>query len=100
MNHIKQLDAIRGICLVLVIMTHWLPEHHKSFFGISTFYIPLFSIGEWGLTTFFVMSGFLITRILLNDKKEAELNGYSKMTIMKNFLVRRSLRIFPIYYFG
>lgn len=61
----------------MVIITHWL--------NIETF-------GAIGVTIFFVLSGFLITKILI-DKR-----GNPKFTGLKNFYARRCLRIFPIYY--
>lgn len=89
MHYIKQLDSLRAIAVLLVIITHWFPEGHP----VNT-YTSFFN----GVDIFFVLSGFLITRILLENRKEAESLGNSKWHICKNFYVRRFLRIFPIYY--
>ncbi len=87
-GRINSLDSIRTIAVLLVIVSHWL---HFS-------YIKIFDLGAVGVTIFFVLSGFLITRILLENKKEAETKKIAKLSIIKNFIIRRSLRIFPIYY--
>lgn len=88
MKYIKPLDSIRTIAVLLVILSHWLPLT----------YIKIFDLGFVGVNIFFVLSGFLITRILLENKKEAEANNQNKLLVIKNFIIRRSLRIFPIYY--
>ena len=87
-SRIKPLDSIRTFAVLLVIVSHWL---HFS-------YIKVFDLGAVGVNIFFVLSGFLITRILLESKKEAETKKINKLLIIKNFIIRRSLRIFPIYY--
>jgi peptidoglycan/LPS O-acetylase OafA/YrhL len=46
-----------------------------------------------GVNLFFILSGFLITRILINAKQQ-RLGNY-----LKNFYLRRTLRIFPLYFF-
>jgi peptidoglycan/LPS O-acetylase OafA/YrhL len=55
--------------------------------------------GPFGVTVFFVLSGFLITRILLENRNEAEADNHSRSFILQNFYIRRVLRIFPAYYF-
>jgi peptidoglycan/LPS O-acetylase OafA/YrhL len=81
---ILQLDAIRGIAILIVIM------HNQSTVYPSLHLQRLFANGWMGVDLFFVLSGFLITGILL-DAKESE--GY-----FKNFYARRCLRIWPLYY--
>src|SRR5688572_26501202 len=89
MNYIKQLDGLRAIAVLLVIITHWFPEGHP----LNT-YTSFFN----GVDIFFALSGFLITRILLNNRIEAEQTGQAKTSVLKNFFMRRTLRIFPVYY--
>lgn len=84
-GYLKPLDSIRGIAILLVIFGHWLPSLRIN---------KIISLGTIGVTIFFVLSGFLITRILLNNKETIE----NRWIIIKNFIIRRTLRIFPIYY--
>lgn len=51
----------------------------------------LANFGQTGVTLFFVLSGFVITRILLHTKEN--------VSYFKTFIVRRALRILPLYYF-
>lgn len=74
-NHFTALDGIRGVSLLCLILAH----HVR---------LPLAFLA---MDCFFVLSGFLITGILLDTKVS---KGY-----FKNFYFRRALRIFPIYYF-
>jgi len=89
MNYIKQLDSIRAIAVILVIVWHWVPRNSV---------IDNLHLGAFGVNMFFVLSGFLITRILLFNRKRAEASGSSKTKLLKNFYTRRMLRIFPVYY--
>ncbi|MBX6360615.1 MAG: acyltransferase [Acidobacterium ailaaui] len=77
-SHIPALDGLRGMAILLVLGYHYL------------WMIPIFHVGWVGVDLFFVLSGFLITGILLDTKEEK--NCY------KNFIIRRALRIFPLYY--
>ena len=51
-----------------------------------------FRTGQYGVSLFFVISGFLITTLLLREQKS------SGVISLKNFYIRRTLRIFPLYY--
>lgn len=85
-RYFQQLDGIRFLAVLVVMLDHWLGERNS---------LPL---GYFGVNTFFVLSGFLITSILLKTKAENEKRGASHLPSLKSFLIRRSLRIFPAYY--
>src|SRR5437764_8252449 len=86
LRHIKQLDALRAFAVGSVMVAHYFPTLNR--------------FGEWGamgVNLFFVISGFLITEILLKCKKEVETDQSIRLTLRK-FYARRFLRIFPLYY--
>lgn len=83
MKFIPALDGVRGLAILLVLVFHWFPSGE----GIN-----IFPNGPIGVTLFFVLSGYLITHILFNK------NHLNFSLYIKNFLARRALRIFPIYY--
>jgi peptidoglycan/LPS O-acetylase OafA/YrhL len=89
-TYIKPLDSVRAIAVILVLIWHWLPRDS---------YLNAVRTGPFGVTVFFVLSGFLITRILLENRNEAEAMKHSRSSIIKSFYIRRVLRIFPAYYF-
>jgi peptidoglycan/LPS O-acetylase OafA/YrhL len=83
-KHIPQLDVLRGAAVLNVMLYHIVdvvPRLHLK---------PLFGLGYAGVDLFFVLSGFLITGILV-DSKDAD-------NYFTNFYARRALRIWPIYY--
>ncbi len=90
-NHKPELDGIRGIALLAVMLSHGGPLIIRG--GVLSKIIVYSMVPGWsGVELFFVLSGFLITGILLKTKT-AE-NYFS------SFYARRFLRIFPIYYFA
>jgi peptidoglycan/LPS O-acetylase OafA/YrhL len=86
-EYLSQLDGLRAIAITLVLLYHWFPENE----GIN-----IMANGPLGVTLFFVLSGFLITRILLSGKNHNPSPGLS--SLYRRFLIRRILRIFPLYY--
>ncbi len=85
--HIPQLDGLRGLAILLVTLYRFGREIPKSSSG--PFLAQAIELGTRGVELFFVLSGFLITGILLDSR------GQSRQLV--NFFARRSLRILPLY---
>jgi peptidoglycan/LPS O-acetylase OafA/YrhL len=88
--HISALDGLRGLAVVMVMLFHTGLTYHRRTV-VDSMMGHLLDLGVHGVDVFFVLSGFLITGILVDAKGS---RGY-----FRNFYVRRSLRIFPLYYF-
>ena len=90
LSRVAPLDGLRAIAILIVV------AHHVggSAGPLNSIALRLWTVivnaGWTGVQLFFVLSGFLITRILLNSKGA---DGW-----IKNFYARRVLRIFPLYY--
>lgn len=95
-GYMVQLDSLRALALFGVMIEHFLPESIYGSFLSS--WKPAFPL-EWGsgVTLFFVLSGFLITGILLRCRNISPTKQSIGFTIQR-FYIRRFLRIFPIYY--
>lgn len=79
-RYFSQLDGLRAVSILLVLTIH----SHVTQARVLNGYI--------GVTVFFVLSGFLITTLLL---READQQGRASL---RNFYIRRAFRIFPLYY--
>ena len=86
------LNGIRFFAAYLVLVDHL--ELLKGYLGIPAFWGPSFSahLGSLGVTVFFVLSGFLITYLLLSEKK------VTQTVSIGDFYLRRILRIWPLYF--
>ena len=78
MGYVRSLDGVRALAIILVMSFHANLNH----------------FGWMGVQLFFVLSGYLITGILWKEKGLEGSVGFK----LKKFWVRRSLRIFPLYF--
>jgi peptidoglycan/LPS O-acetylase OafA/YrhL len=87
-SRVLAFDGLRAVAVLAVLVQH-------------NFAVPanlVTSLGPVGVRLFFVLSGFLITGILITARGEAEAAGVSMGYVWRAFLVRRALRIFPLAY--
>jgi len=89
-EHIFGLDSLRAIAALVVVLSHI--ELIKQTNNIPSCFTYMPS-GNIGVVLFFVISGFLITTLLLQEKTK------NKTISIKKFYTRRILRIWPLYYF-
>lgn len=86
--HFPSLDGLRAVSIIIVIIFHiFIALGHVS----ATFASPLnFNFADLGVQIFFVISGFLITTLLLKEKvSKGDIN-------LKHFYIRRAFRILPV----
>lgn len=94
LNYKYELDSIRGFAVLIVCIVHFYTVNEAALLN-SNYYLGLisfkiFRLGDKGVELFFILSGYLITRILLASKSSSH--------YFFNFYTRRFLRIFPLYY--
>ena len=82
-RYVPALDGLRAIAVLMVLLAHFKEGTSHSIWQVL-------HQGGFGVYLFFVLSGFLITRILLSEKNQP--------AYFRNFYARRTLRIFPLYY--
>ena len=90
LGYMPQLDGLRALAVIGVWFEHWGIAQERGFRYV-----------EWGrlaVWLFFVLSGFLITGILLKSKRDVEEGNQGVGRAAKVFYIRRFLRILPIYY--
>ncbi|HQO90625.1 MAG TPA: acyltransferase family protein, partial [Chitinophagales bacterium] len=82
--YLPQFDGFRGFFCFTILVIH----HHYWYVNIPS------NIGYFTMHSFFIMSSFLITRSLMIDKQRSD----SFKTFFTKFYIKRTLRIFPVYF--
>src|SRR3954471_20683813 len=90
--HVPALDGVRGLAVFLVLLFHFMLLQGSG--PVVRIIQKTWGYGWSGVDLFFVLSGFLITGILLDAKRKMTSAG----PFYKNFYARRTVRIFPLYY--
>lgn len=89
--HVPELDGFRGVAILGVMLLHFVATMFQQPQNIVERVLgKLLGYGMWGVDLFFVLSGFLITGILYDTRESPR--------YFKAFYMRRTLRIFPLYY--
>jgi peptidoglycan/LPS O-acetylase OafA/YrhL len=90
-QHVPALDGLRGVAILSVMLFHFITACGYGSDAWVTRKIIGLAVNLWsGVDLFFVLSGFLITGILLRARDQP--------SYFTNFYMRRALRIFPLYY--
>ncbi|MBD2677425.1 MULTISPECIES: acyltransferase [Nostoc] len=90
-GYMPVLNGYRGIAILLVFLYHCVSDIvGEPVNPLVSIYQKIMQFGWCGVDAFFVISGFLITGILLDNR--------DRPNYFKNFYVRRIIRIFPVYY--
>lgn len=87
-----ELDSLRGVAILMVVFYHgffW-SNGLGGLSGVAKLFVNLTRIGWLGVNLFFVLSGFLITGILTDSRRQKH--------YFRRFYVRRALRILPAFY--
>ncbi|HEY0252534.1 MAG TPA: acyltransferase, partial [Kofleriaceae bacterium] len=85
-GRIATLDGLRAISIVVVLFAHLVGTRNMPAIGHTEW------VGEVGVRTFFIISGFLITTLLLREREK------TGDVSLKAFYVRRVFRIMPAFY--
>lgn len=91
-TYFPNLNPLRFLAAAMVVIFHI--ELYKKIYDIpNLFHLPFFKIvGKLSVVLFFVLSGFLITSLLLKEKEKHQRINF------KNFYLRRIFRIWPLYF--
>ena len=90
MKRVPALDGLRGLAILSVLIWHYSNFYEPAAGSFSASVLSLFKTTWSGVDLFFVLSGFLIGGILIDNRTAANL--------WETFYIRRALRILPLYF--
>ena len=90
LKYYHNLDGLRGIAALMVVLFHFFTYDNSSYLTNLNEFQKFTEFGQHGVSLFFVLSGFVISRILIQTR--------GSKNYFKRFYKRRILRIFPLYY--
>ncbi|MCP5043128.1 MAG: acyltransferase [bacterium] len=85
-----QLDGLRAFAVLCTVIHHWVPN--------QVFWKSWFPFGVAGVRLFFVLSGFLITGILLDQRRAIDAGTQTASFSLGHFFLRRVMRLVPAFY--
>jgi exopolysaccharide production protein ExoZ len=94
MRHFSNLQAMRGIAALMVVLVHSIAIPDSFTLGWAAPYL-----GKWGpagVDFFFVISGFIITTVASQSSKKIPSKG--NLNVAREFVIKRFIRIYPIYW--
>ncbi len=90
LKYYHNLDGVRGVASLMVVVFHYFTYPNSNYLTDIALYQKITEFGQHGVSWFFLLSGFVITRILINTRGR---NNY-----FRQFYRNRVLRILPLYY--
>lgn len=92
MDYVRRLDGLRGIAVLLVLLQHFPAIQGLDFYNRFLSFFKKLGLGYVGVELFFILSGYLITRLLVSAFEQRQQN------ILKNFYIKRAFRILPVFF--
>ena len=91
MQYQRSLDGLRALAVSLVLLEHFPRIKDAELLNTLVIFIKKSGLGYIGVEVFFVLSGYLITNILLSELRQ------KRERIIRNFYIKRALRILPVF---
>jgi peptidoglycan/LPS O-acetylase OafA/YrhL len=92
MDYVRRLDGLRGIAVLMVLLQHFPAIHGLDVYNRLLSLFKKLGLGYVGVELFFILSGYLITRLLVIAFQQRQ------QKILTNFYIKRAFRILPVFF--